>query len=349
MGRGGGGGGSAGKRPPVNRAVSTGRLPKVGGPRGRVGASSDSIISPPTTSFQVEESFSLVRENPLNFGMAIKLAPDLVDEIKRVEAHGGSACIKFDAHANNPGNVIRVGDKIYRFTWSKEPGDLCDIYEETQNGGDGNGLLVESGGTWRKLNVERELDESTKNLVKKRSEEAEQKLKSRKAIVLDPQNPSMKNQMKAIAASESNPWRNFKNRKEYPSKKRKFEPPAAGLPSSVPKSGSSATHISRGNLSSSSPLLSHQERHCPQTSPAGSGHHLKGYVGAPEVLSQSMDKTLDPDRETLPKLQNGNAAEKVKQTGNMETKPSDIRGPMISLLLEHNDRGMLFKARNMFL
>lgn len=38
--------------------------------------------------------------------MIIRLAPDLVDEIKRVEAQGGSARIKFDANAKNTsGNV----------------------------------------------------------------------------------------------------------------------------------------------------------------------------------------------------------------------------------------------------
>lgn len=78
--------------------------------------------------------------------------------------------------------VIHVGNKSFKFTWSREPGDLCDIYEERQSGEDGNGLLVESGGTWRKLNVERELDESTKNHVKMRSEEAERKHKSRKYV-----------------------------------------------------------------------------------------------------------------------------------------------------------------------
>lgn len=79
--------------------------------------------------------------------------------------------------------VIHVGDKTFKFTWSREPGDLCDIYEERQSGDGENGMLVESGGTWRKLNVERELDESTKNLVKRRSEEAERKLKSRKYVL----------------------------------------------------------------------------------------------------------------------------------------------------------------------
>lgn len=78
--------------------------------------------------------------------------------------------------------VINVGSKDFRFTWSREPGDLCDIYEERRSGEDGNGLLVESGGAWRKLNVQRVLDESFKNHVKMRSEEAEKKLKSRKYV-----------------------------------------------------------------------------------------------------------------------------------------------------------------------
>jgi hypothetical protein len=33
--------------------------------------------------------------------MIIRLSPDLVDEIKRVEAQGGAAKIKFDAFPNN--------------------------------------------------------------------------------------------------------------------------------------------------------------------------------------------------------------------------------------------------------
>jgi hypothetical protein len=75
--------------------------------------------------------------------------------------------------------IIDLGGKEFRFTWSRD-GDLCDIYEQRQSGVDGNGLLVESGCAWRKVNVQRILDESTKNHVKMRSEEAERKLKSRK-------------------------------------------------------------------------------------------------------------------------------------------------------------------------
>ncbi|XP_065634685.1 uncharacterized protein LOC136069755 [Quercus suber] len=146
-------------------------------PRSRSGAGS-SAAAPMT-----EENFSLVSgNNPLAFGMIIRLVPDLVEEIRRVEAQGGTARVKFDANANNSaGNVIDVGGKQFRFTWSRD-GDLCDIYEERQSGEDGNGLLVESGCAWRKLNVQRVLDESTKNHVKKMSEEAERKLKSRKYV-----------------------------------------------------------------------------------------------------------------------------------------------------------------------
>lgn len=76
--------------------------------------------------------------------------------------------------------VIDISGKEFRFTWSRELGDLCDIYEERQSGEDGHGLLVERGAAWRKLNVQRILDESTKNHVKMLSEEAERQSKSRK-------------------------------------------------------------------------------------------------------------------------------------------------------------------------
>jgi hypothetical protein len=153
--------------------------------------------------------------------MIIRLAPDLIEEIKRVEAQGGTARMKFDPNPNNPnGNIIDLGGKEFRFTWSRD-GDLCDIYEQRQSGVDGNGLLVESGCAWRKVNVQRILDESTKNHVKMRSEEAERKLKSRKAIVLEPGNPSMKSQIKALAAVEATSWKNYTKKKEAALKKKK--------------------------------------------------------------------------------------------------------------------------------
>ncbi|CAH9076863.1 unnamed protein product [Cuscuta europaea] len=183
-------------------------------------------------SNETEENFSLVAGNALNFSMIIRLAPGLVEEIKRVESEGGVAQIKFDANATNSnGNVIKVGSKDFRFTWSQEGGDLCDIYEERHSGDHGNGLLVESGSAWRKVNVQRVLDESTKNHVKMLSAEAERKSKSRKAIVLDHGNPSTKSQVKAMAAVEGNTWRS--GFKQPPLKKRKAEPPPVHL-SSMP-------------------------------------------------------------------------------------------------------------------
>lgn len=344
MGRGGGGSGA--KRnihaPPIGRPTPTARMSMGSAPRGRGGPTSAAASSPSTSSLQVEESFSLVRENPLNFGMAIKLAPDLVEEIKRVEAQGGTARIKFGANAS--GNVIHVGDKTFKFTWSREPGDLCDIYEERRSGDGENGMLVESGGTWRKLNVERELDESTKNHVKRRSEEAERKLKSRKAIVLEHQNPSMKNQMKAFAASESNQWRNFKNRKEPPFKKPKSETTSGGPPKSVYKPGLPTTTLSKGRLSAVSPLSSQSEQLGPSTSPLGSVDLVKGHTVVSDFsATQNLTKVSSSEKE-LANRRNSNINEKSKHNRNIEAKPADLRSLMISQLLEHQSTGMSLKA-----
>ncbi|CAA0814651.1 dentin sialophosphoprotein-related [Striga hermonthica] len=341
MGRGGGGGGAVKRSnhaPPIGRAVR----PSMGsGPRSRAGAPPAAISSPSASSMEVEESFSLVRENPLNFGMAIKLAPNLVEEIKRVEAQGGGARIKFDVNANNPnGNVIHVGDKIFRFTWSSEPGDLCDIYEERQSGEDGNGLLVESGGTWRKLNVERELDESTKNEVKRRSEEAERKHKSRKAIVLDHQNPSMKNQVKALAAAE-----NFKNRKEPPFKKAKLDPPIGGPSKSAYKASVPPATLSKGKISSGSPLSSQPEQHGGPASPAVSGNLVKGRVDINDVAPTKNTNIISSSEKEMPsKLPHNIIRDKSKHSRNMEAKPADLKSLVISLLQENQSKGMSLKA-----
>ncbi|KAL6585113.1 hypothetical protein OROMI_004402 [Orobanche minor] len=340
MGRGGGG---AGKRnlnaPTINRA---GRPSMGGGPRAGSVIPSAAISSPSTSSMQVEESFGLARENPLNFGMAIKLAPDLVEEIKRLEAQGIGARMKFDANpSNSNGNVIQVGDKIFRFTWSEDSGDLCDIYEERQSGEDGDGLFVESGGTWRKLNVERELDESTKNHVKMRSEEAERKHKSRKAIVLDHQNSSMKSQVKAIAAAENNPWRNFKNRKEPPFKKARVEPPSGGPPRSAYKSGFSTTTLSKGKIPSGSPLSSRPD----QVSPLGSGNLMKGRTNIIDVApTQNTNNISNSDKEMHSRLPHSIIRDKSKNNRNAEAKPADLKSLVTSLLQEHQPTGMSLKA-----
>lgn len=86
--------------PPAQRpsAPPSGRLSLGGSARNAARGA-----APPS----VEETFSLVSgSNPLAFSMIIRLAPDLVEEIKRVEAQGGKARMKFDPNPNNPnGNV----------------------------------------------------------------------------------------------------------------------------------------------------------------------------------------------------------------------------------------------------
>ncbi|KAJ8535877.1 hypothetical protein K7X08_034278 [Anisodus acutangulus] len=278
--------------------------------------------------------------------MIIRLAPDLVEEIKRVEAEGGAAKIKFDANANNSlGNVISVGSKDFRFTWSREPGDLCDIYEERRSGEDGNGLLVESGGAWRKLNVQRVLDESFKNHVKMRSEEAEKKLKSRKAIVLDHGNPSLKSQVKAMAAAEANPWRmGFKQKKETPFKKRKSEPPPGGSYGPAYKSGSSATTHSKGKPSAS-PLYFSPEPSGAPASPFGNVNLLKGQITVDDVIPpQTMTKATSSDKEIPSKTTTSSSQDKVGRKSHTGATSTDLRSMLISLLTENQSKGISLKA-----
>lgn len=358
LGRGGGGrvGGGVGKRnisspfqpPPLHRSspAPPGRLPvgsAAAAPRNRNTAAGPTSSAP---SNGAEETFSLVTGNPLNFAMIIRLAPDLVEEIKRVEAEGGAARIKFDANANNSiGNVINVGSKDFRFTWSREPGDLCDIYEERRSGEDGNGLLVESGGAWRKLNVQRVLDESFKNHVKMRSEEAEKKLNSRKAIVLDHGNPSMKSQVKAMAAAEANPWRmGFKQKKEPPFKKRKSEPPPGGSYGAGYKSGSSAATHSKGKPSAS-PLSSPPEPSGAPASPFGNVNLLKGQITVDDVIpTQLMTKATSSDKETPSKAKTSSSQDKVGRKSHTGATSTDLRSMLISLLMENQSKGISLKA-----
>lgn len=116
-GRGGGGGPSRNRNSfplPTNRHPSpVGRMSSGGGggsaaaPRQRNNTTSVKAAASTASVKAVEETFSLVpRESPSAFGMIIRLAPDLVEEIKRVEAQGGAAKIKFDTFPNNStGNV----------------------------------------------------------------------------------------------------------------------------------------------------------------------------------------------------------------------------------------------------
>ncbi|KAI3893680.1 hypothetical protein MKX03_032096 [Papaver bracteatum] len=355
-GRGSGGGGSGGRGgggkrnrspfppPPSNRPIvpistTTSNRLSTGG-----GASSSSVRNRHESAkvqSSPDESFSLVSDDPLSYAMIIRLAPDLVEEIRRVEAQGETARIKFDSNANNSfGNVIDVGGKDFRFTWSQEVGDLCDIYEERRSSDDGKGLLIESGCPWRKLSVQRILDESTKNHVKMRSEEAEQRSKSRKAIVLDHGNPSMKNQLKSIAAAavDSNPRKmGVKSKKEPAPKKRKVEPSSQGPPKSVFKAGlSSSATPPKGRLPFPSP-----EQPVASTSPFGSGSLPKASAVMEVPRASSKENTVTekvtPSR-TVHAV--GREASRIKKGS--EATPKDLQSMLITILLE-NPKGMTIK------
>lgn len=316
-----------------------GRLSAGGGHRNR----SNTPVAPAAVSM-AEETFSLVRNNPLNFGMIIRLSPVLVDEIKRLEAQGGAARMKFDASAKNPaGNVIDVGGKEFRFTWSQETGDLCDIYEERESGDNGNGLLVESGGAWRKLNVQRELDESFKNHVKMRTVEAERKHKSRTAIVLD--HPSTKNHMKAVAAAEvNNTWRgSYKQKKEPPFKKLKAESYSVP-PKSVGKARLSSSAPSKVRTSAS-PLLSTPEQSGVPLSPLRNSNVPKVHANREDatLTQSSKENASTSEREMLNRGSVGVVQNKPGSNEKFGNKPTDLQSLLISHLME-KPQGMNLKA-----
>ncbi|WOG89356.1 hypothetical protein DCAR_0208594 [Daucus carota subsp. sativus] len=345
-GRGGRGGTGKRKLPSKFRSASR-NLPPSGRPS--VDASRNNRTTTATTAVAstapAEETYDLVTGNPLNFAMIIRLTPDLVDEIKRAESQAGSARIKFHANPNYPsGNVIDVGGKEFRFTWSREMGDLCDIYEECQSGEYGNGQLVESGCAWRKLNVQRVLDESTKNHVKMMSEEAERKSKSRKVTILDHGSSSMKTQIKALAAAEATPWKMpFKQKKEPPYKKGTTEPPS-GPPKSANKHVLSSTP-SKGRISSS-PLPSAREQPLVSASPSRTRSLSRAYASIDDNMSiqaSSKEKPSSSEKGMPNRVITNAVPDKQAGKGNLGVKPTDLRS-MLIVLLRENPRGMSLKA-----
>ena len=108
--------------PPPHRASAPGggRL-SLGGSAGRgrnVGRGSAAAAAAPPA---VEETFSLVAgSNPLEFAMIIRLAPDLVEEIKRLEAQGGKARMKFDANPNHPNGNVSILVELWSSSYLAE-------------------------------------------------------------------------------------------------------------------------------------------------------------------------------------------------------------------------------------
>ncbi|KAM0949048.1 putative occludin domain-containing protein [Dioscorea sansibarensis] len=322
-----------GARPPAARGVGRGGRQGPGGGSGE----------PPSR----EESFSLVPGPSLNFAAIIRLTPDIVNEIRRAEAQGGAARVKFDSNPNNhSGNVIDIGGKEFRFTWSRELGDLCDIYEERQSGEDGHGLLVERGAAWRKLNVQRILDESTKNHVKMLSEEAERQSKSRKSIVLDPANPSVKNQAKTMAAAavEGSMRRmSWKRKKDTFYKKHKGEQnsgPCVVSSKPFPKGGISSNNTTKA-MPAVSPQLSPLEQPGPGTSssPIVASNYTKEDLNIEEIFGPFTGGKEDTG--SFGKEMSCNVNDR-----DVAGKHRDLRSLLISRLSE-NPKGMNLKENSL--
>ncbi|XP_024517362.1 titin isoform X3 [Selaginella moellendorffii] len=170
----------------------------------------------------LEESFQLVcaPQGPSQFAMMIRLTPGLLDELRRAEAEGAASSIKFASHPSG-GHLLKVGHEEYKFSSAPEPGELCDVFEEQKAGEDGQGVLAAVGSVWRKIAVQRTLSASEKDRVKKRSVEAEQQLKSRKAILVDSSLMKAETAAPGDAAARRPP---IKGKKEPPPKKRKVTP-----------------------------------------------------------------------------------------------------------------------------
>ncbi|PAN51182.1 hypothetical protein PAHAL_9G576600 [Panicum hallii] len=340
-GRGGGrgGGGGASKRPPAPHGRGRGGTSSISGmgapPRGRAAASSAAAAQPAGR----DEAFRLESSGPPAFAAIIRLTPDLIDEIRRAEEAGGGARIKFNPNMyNSSENVIDVNGKEFKFTWASERGELCDIYEERQSGEDGNGLLQECGSAWRKVNVQRILDESAKNLVKMRSEEAERLSKSRKSIVLDPANPSVKSQAKSMAAAavEGSMRRmHWKQKNEF-FKKNKA---AVIAPTKSVSKVKLSNNIPKGNFSTSPAPSPEQPGASIPSFPLGSDANNE-VITPFDLNKEENNKT---EKATPSKMSKGINRRASVHSASVDDNTNEVRSLLISILSE-NPKGMSLKA-----
>ncbi|TVU48146.1 hypothetical protein EJB05_07772, partial [Eragrostis curvula] len=344
-GRGGGrGGGGAAKRPPAPHGRGRGGASSIGGMGARGRAAAAAAAAAAAQPVGRDESFRLESGGPPSFAAIIRLTPDLVDEIRRAEEAGGGARIKFNPNMyNSSENVIDVSGKEFKFTWASERGELCDIYEERQSGEDGNGLLMECGSAWRKVNVQRILDESAKNLVKMRSEEAERLSKSRKSIVLDPANPSVKSQAKSMAAAavEGNmrrmPWK----QKEFFKKNQGSNP----VPSSAVIAPTKS--VTKVKLSNSTPKGNVSTSPAPSPEPGASNPSFPVGLDANNEVITPFDSNKDDNNKiekvTPNKMSKGTNRRASTPSAGVDDNTNEVRSLLISVLSE-NPKGMGLKA-----
>lgn len=119
---------------------------------------------------------------------------------------------------------------------------------------------------------------------------------------------------------------------------------AAGPPKSVFKPGLPISNLSKGRLSSSSPLSSQPEQPGPSTSPVGIGDPVKGQTGASDfAATQNLNKALSSEN-NIANRRNNTIGDKSKFNWNDEAKPADLRSLITSLLLENQSSGMSLKV-----
>ncbi|XP_078164527.1 dentin sialophosphoprotein-like protein isoform X2 [Carex rostrata] len=315
--------------PPPRSGGSLGRASISASSRGRGRGGPSMLAAAPPAQ---EETFNLKSGGAPDFASIIRLIPDLADEIRRCEAQGGTARIKFGPNYLNPSeNVIEVGLKEYNFTWSPELG-VCDIYVVCRNGEDGTGLLMERGSALRKMNVQRILDESAKNQVKMRSVQAELESKSRKSIILDPANLSVQKQVKSMAAANvegsMRRWGGGSKDKFF---KKSNHAPIAAPPKTITKGPPSSSFTKTAPVSPApSP---------PQHSFRGSGVDLTVETIKEEITPQTLnrDENKKFEKGTPVRSSNGFKARNLSQNS------ADLRGLLINILSE-KPKGLSLKA-----
>jgi len=199
-------------------------------------------------------------------------------------------------------------------------------------------LLLECGSAWRKVNVQRILDESAKNLVKMRSEEAERLSKSRKSIVLDPANPSVKSQAKSMAAAavEGSMRRmHWKQKNEF-FKKNKA---AVIAPTKSVSKVKLSSNIPKGNFSTS-----------PAPSPEQPGTSIPSFpVGSDannEVITPfdlNKEENNKTEKATPSKMSKGINRRASAHSASVDDNTNEVRSLLISVLSE-NPKGMSLKV-----
>lgn len=281
------------------------------------------------------------------FAMAIRLTPELLSDLKRAEAEGSACLMKFGVTPN--GNVLKIGDEEFKFNSAPEDGGLCDIFEEQRRGEDGNGKLKEAGSVWRKLSVLRTLNASEKDRVKKRSVEAQQQQKSRKAIILDPTHSQKLTQNSSIAGDAMGRRPLMKPKVEPPRKKLKPNSPVRSpsrpsAPTAIQKlvvSTASAIASAKAAKDAKAALVASPELPAPNRTSSLPPPPPSGKAVAEESAAPSRSSLIPMDNTPSPATTTPDTAGLGKPGNTISA--SELRNCLIGLLTE-NPKGLTLKA-----